>query len=76
MQKRAGAATSRALPMKTVLEVIQATTPYFTVTGPSSVTAGVAGRYTISVFNPERTRRFDGLPLAQLRQIHDRFPGA
>jgi uncharacterized delta-60 repeat protein len=31
----------------------QATTPYFTIAGPSSVTAGTAGAYTITVFNPD-----------------------
>jgi uncharacterized delta-60 repeat protein len=31
----------------------QATTPYFTITGPASVTAGTAQAYTISVFNPD-----------------------
>jgi uncharacterized delta-60 repeat protein len=31
----------------------QATSPYFQITGPSSVTAGTAGTYTISVFNPD-----------------------
>jgi uncharacterized delta-60 repeat protein len=31
----------------------QATSPYFTITGPASVTAGAAGTYTINVFNPD-----------------------
>jgi uncharacterized delta-60 repeat protein len=31
----------------------QATSPYFVITGSSSVTAGTAGTYTISVFNPD-----------------------
>jgi hypothetical protein len=29
------------------------TSPYFQITGPSSVTAGTPGTYTISVFNPD-----------------------
>ncbi|HTU94128.1 MAG TPA: hypothetical protein VMF69_28880 [Gemmataceae bacterium] len=31
----------------------EASGPYFQITGPSSVTAGTAGTYTISVFNPD-----------------------
>ena len=31
----------------------EATGPYFQITGPSSVTAGTAGTYTISVLNPD-----------------------
>ncbi|HLJ95413.1 MAG TPA: hypothetical protein VKU02_19710 [Gemmataceae bacterium] len=31
----------------------QATSPYFQITGTSSVTAGTAGTYTMSVFNPD-----------------------
>ena len=31
----------------------QATSTYFTITGPTSVTAGAAGTYTISVYNPD-----------------------
>jgi uncharacterized delta-60 repeat protein len=31
----------------------QATAPYFTITGPSGVTAGTANTYTINVYNPD-----------------------
>jgi uncharacterized delta-60 repeat protein len=30
-----------------------ATSPYFIITGPSSVTAGTVGTYTISIYNPD-----------------------